>query len=290
MAITEHQQTPRILVAGCGKLGGAIASQLTGTAQVYGLRRSPDKVPEGIQALGADLMVPEQVRSVLPDNLDIVVYCLTPASYDNEGYHNAYVKGLRNLIDALDGRQLTRLVFIGSSSVYAQDDDSWVDETSPTDPTRYSGQAILAGERIALESGSPATVIRFSGIYGPSRARFLDAVMNGNMNPTSPGPYSNRIHEADAAAATCHIVERALAGQPLEDCYLASDCEPVRLDEVVAWVCEQLPCAKPGPDARQGGRAGSKRCNNQRLLDSGFHFRYPDFRVGYQEMITEKTR
>ena len=89
MAITEHQQTPRILVAGCGKLGGAIASQLTGTAQVYGLRRSPDKVPEGIQALGADLMVPEQVRSVLPDNLDIVVYCLTPASYDNEGYHNA---------------------------------------------------------------------------------------------------------------------------------------------------------------------------------------------------------
>lgn len=84
MAITEHQQTPRILVAGCGKLGGAIASQLTGTAQVYGLRRSPDKVPEGIQALGADLMVPEQVRSVLPDNLDIVVYCLTPASYDNE--------------------------------------------------------------------------------------------------------------------------------------------------------------------------------------------------------------
>ena len=54
MAITEHQQTPRILVAGCGKLGGAIASQLTGTAQVYGLRRSPDKVPEGIQALGAD--------------------------------------------------------------------------------------------------------------------------------------------------------------------------------------------------------------------------------------------
>ena len=290
MAITEHQQTPTILVAGCGKLGGAIASQLTRTAKVYGLRRNPDRVPEGVHALGADLMVPEQLRPVLPDNLDVVVYCLTPASYDNEGYHNAYVKGLQNLIDALDGHRLTRLVFIGSSSVYAQDDDSWVDEASPTEPARYSGQAILEGERIALESGSPATVIRFSGIYGPSRARFLDAVMNGGMAPTSPGPYSNRIHEADAAAATCHIVERALAGQPLENCYLASDCEPVRLDEVVAWVREQLPCDKPGPDARKGGRAGSKRCNNRRLLDSGFHFRYPDFRVGYREMIAEKKR
>ena len=191
MAITERQQTPRILVAGCGKLGGAIASQLTGTAKVYGLRRNPDRVPEGVHALGADLMVPEQVRSVLPDNLDIVVYCLTPASYDDKGYHNAYVKGLQNLIDALDGHRLTRLVFIGSSSVYAQDDDSWVDESSSTEPARYSGQAILEGERIALESGSPATVIRFSGIYGPSRARFLDAVMSGGMAPTSPGPYSN---------------------------------------------------------------------------------------------------
>jgi nucleoside-diphosphate-sugar epimerase len=290
MAITEHQQTPRIMVAGCGKLGGAIASQLTGTAEVYGLRRNPDRIPEGVHPLGADLMIPEQVRSVLPDNIDIVVYCLTPASYDDEGYHSAYVKGLQNLINALDGHRLTRLVFISSSSVYAQDDDSWVDEASTTEPTRYSAQAILAGEKTALDSGSPATVIRFSGIYGPSRARFLNAVVNGDMDPASPSPYSNRIHEADAAAATCHIVEQALAGQPLENCYLASDCEPVRLDEVVAWVREQLPCAKPGPNARKGGRAGSKRCNNQRLLDSGFRFRYPDFRVGYQEMIAEKTR
>lgn len=290
MAITEHQQTPRILVAGCGKLGGAIASQLTGIAEVYGLRRNPARVPDGVQALGADLMVREQVRSVLPDNLDIVVYCLTPASYDDKGYHNAYVKGLQNLIDALNGHQLTRLVFIGSSSVYAQDDDSWVDETSKTEPARYSGQAILAGERTAQQSGSPATVIRFSGIYGPSRARFLDAVVNGDMDPASPGPYSNRIHEADAAAAACHIVERALAGQPLDDCYLASDCEPVRLDEVVAWVREQLPCAKPGPDARKGGRAGSKRCSNQRLLETGFRFRYADFKAGYLEMIEARNR
>lgn len=290
MAITEHQQTPRILVAGCGKLGGAIASKLSGTAKVYGLRRTPDKVPTGVQALGADLMEPEQVRSVLPENLDIVVYCLTPASYDDEGYHNAYVKGLKNLINALNGHQLTRLVFISSSSVYAQDDDSWVDETSLTEPARHSGQAILVGEQSALQSGSPATVIRFSGIYGPSRARFLEAVVNGDMAPTSPAPYSNRIHEEDAVAATCHIVELALAGQQLEDCYLASDCEPVRLDQVVAWVQEQLPCAKPAANARKGGRAGSKRCNNRRLLDSGFRFRYPDFRAGYREMITAKSR
>lgn len=84
MAITEHKQRPRILVAGCGKLGGAIAETLSRDAEVFGLRRNPDRIPEGIHALGADLLDREQVESVLPDNLDIVIYCLTPSSYDEE--------------------------------------------------------------------------------------------------------------------------------------------------------------------------------------------------------------
>lgn len=288
MAITEHKQTPRILVAGCGKLGGAIAEMLSRQAKVFGLRRNPARIPQGVHPLGADLLDREQVESVLPEDLDIVIYCLTPSSYDEEGYRNAYVRGLENLVAALGTQSLKRLFFVSSSSVYSQNDDSWVDESSPTEPARFSGQMVLEGEQAALDSGNPATVIRFSGIYGPSRQQFLDAVMNGRMNPASPAPFSNRIHEADAVAAACHLVNRVLEEQPLEQCYLASDCEPVRLDEVVAWVREQLPCAAPTPDARKGGRAGSKRCSNRRLLESGFRFRYPDFRAGYRELIALK--
>ncbi|MCL7945660.1 NAD-dependent epimerase/dehydratase family protein [Marinobacter sp. ATCH36] len=285
MAITEHKQTPRILVAGCGKLGGAVAESLSRQAEVFGLRRNPARIPQGVHALGGDLLDPAQVQSVLPDNLDVVIYCLTPSSYDEEGYRNAYVRGLENLMTALGTQSLNRLFFISSSSVYSQNDDSWVDETSPTEPARFSGQMVLEGERTALDSGNPATTIRFSGIYGPTRQQFLEAVINGRMDPVSPAPFSNRIHEADAVAAVCHLVNRSLEGQPMDQCYLASDCEPVRLDEVVAWVREQIPCAAPGPDARKGGRAGSKRCSNKRLLESGFRYRYPDFRAGYRELI-----
>ncbi|TKV69509.1 DUF1731 domain-containing protein [Marinobacter panjinensis] len=288
MAITEHKQAPRILVAGCGKLGGAIAETLSQEAEVFGLRRNPARIPQGVHALGADLLERKQVEAILPESLDIVIYCLTPSSYDEEGYRNAYVRGLENLVAALGSQRLTRLFFVSSSSVYSQNDDSWVDETSPTDPARFSGQMVLAGEQTALNSGHPATAIRFSGIYGPTRQQFLEAVMNGRMDPASPAPFSNRIHEADAVAAVCHLVNRALAGEPLDPCYLASDCEPVRLDEVVAWVREQVPCAAPEPDARKGGRAGSKRCSNKRLLESGFRFRYPDFREGYREMIAQQ--
>ena len=110
--------------------------------------------------------------------------------------------------------------------------------------------------------------------------------MEGRMDPQSPAPYSNRIHEVDAANTIAWLAQQALAGEAIENLYIASDCQPVRLDEVVAWVRKQVPC-KPAVDgARKGGRAGSKRCNNQRLRDSGFQFRYPDYQAGYREMIS----
>ncbi len=285
MAMTGHTSPARILVAGCGKLGGDIALALADTAQVYGLRRNPDKVPDGITGIGADLTRPETLQGKLPDNLDIVIYCLTPSSYDDEGYHNAYVAGLQNLLAAIGNNPLTRLFFISSTSVYAQDDDSWVDEASPAEPDRFTGQHILQGEQTALNSIHPATVVRFSGIYGPTRQRFLEEVLEGRMNPQPPAPFSNRIHEQDAARAIAYLSQQALQGKELENLYIASDCEPVRLDEVVEWVRQQVPCKDPVEGARKGGRAGSKRCNNQRLLASGFEFRYPDYKAGYREMI-----
>ncbi|PHQ25601.1 NAD-dependent epimerase [Marinobacter guineae] len=287
MAITESSNLPVILVVGCGKLGGAIASRLKSSATLFGLRRNPDQVPEGVHGIGADVTRPETLRGKLPDNLDIVIYCLTPSSYDQQGYRDAYVSGLENLLRELGEHPLKHLFFVSSTSVYSQDDDSRVDESSPANPARFSGEQILAGEQTALDSGHPATIIRFSGIYGPSRRRFLEEVQEGRMNPQSPAPFSNRIHEEDAAGAAAHLARLALSGTPLEPCYIASDCEPVRLDEVVDWVRHQMPCADPVPDARKGGRAGSKRCNNERLLATGFQFRYPDFRAGYRAMINK---
>ncbi len=285
MAMTDHKQSARILVAGCGKLGGDIAKTLSATAEVYGLRRNPDRVPAGITGIGADLTRPETLAGKLPEQLDIVIYCLTPTSYDEQGYHNAYVAGLQNLLDALGDTPLTRLIFISSTSVYAQDDDRWVDETSPAEPDRFTGQIILRGEQTALDSIHPATVVRFSGIYGPTRQRFLEEVIEGRMNPQPPAPFSNRVHEQDAARVIAWLSERALAGNAIENLYIATDCEPVRLDQVVEWVRQQIACKAPVADARKGGRAGSKRCSNQRLLNSGFEFRYPDYRAGYRDMI-----
>ncbi len=287
MAITDNTDTSRVLVAGCGKLGSTIARHLSGPdIRVYGLKRNLSGLPPEIHGIAADLMQPDTLESALPEPPDILIYCLTPGRYDEQGYRDAYVTALGNLLNALH-QPLKRLIFISSTSVYAQDDDSWVDENSETRPARFSGQQILAGEQTALDSPHPATIVRFSGIYGPGRRRFLDEVINGRMNPRTPAPFSNRIHEEDAAAAVAHLSRMALAGQALEPCYIASDSEPVRLDEVVRWVREQVTCRAPVADARTGGRSGSKRCSNRRLVNTGFRFRYPDFRTGYRAMIEQ---
>ncbi|WP_148861535.1 sugar nucleotide-binding protein [Marinobacter fonticola] len=283
MAINE----PRILVVGCGALGSRIASDLSHDSQVFGLKRNIKTLPANVGPVKADLQDPASLAGTLPENLDAVIYCLTPNSYDDAGYEAAFVTGLGHLMGALQtaNQSLKRLLFVSSTGVYQQDDDSWVDESSPTEPHRFSGRRLLEGEQLALRGPWPATVIRYSGIYGSTRRRFLQSVLDGKIAPPSPGPYTNRIHEEDAAAAAAHLIRRALAGQPLENCYLGSDSAPVRIDAIVEWIRHQVHCERPDEDARSQRRAGSKRCSNQRLRDSGFKFRYPGYKEGYGALI-----
>jgi nucleoside-diphosphate-sugar epimerase len=255
---------------------------------VFGLRRRTDQLPQGIAPVAADLTQPATLESTLPPKLDQVIYCLTPSDYTEQGYHAAYVKGLENLLSELQGQTPNRLIFISSTGVYGQDDNNWVDEESPTQPGGFNGQQVLLGEQTALASRIPATVVRFSGIYGPSRQSFLQAVIDGRLNPPAQSNYSNRIHEQDAVRAVVHLSNMAAANQNLQPCYLASDCEPIRLDQVVRWIRQHIECETPAEDARGGGRVGSKLCSNRRLLNTGFQFRYPDFRAGYRELINQR--
>ncbi|AKO51495.1 NAD-dependent epimerase [Marinobacter psychrophilus] len=289
MAIAEGLKKQRILLAGCGNLGGAIATLLLQSgAEVFGLRRRTDQLPQGVTPITADLTLPETLSDKLPPQLDQVIYCLTPSDYTEQGYHAAYVKGLENLLWELQGQTPNRLFFISSTGVYGQNDDGWVDERSPTQPSGFSGQQVLLGEQTALASSMAATVVRFSGIYGPSRQSFLQAVIDGRLNPPAHSNYSNRIHEQDAVRAMVYLSTMAASGETLQACYLASDCEPIRLDQVVRWVRQHTDCAEPAEGARDGSRVGSKLCSNRRLLKTGFEFRYPDFRAGYRELIGQR--
>jgi len=280
----------RVLVAGCGYVGCALAARLVADAhEVWGLRRRPAGMPAGVQPISADLSAPRSLKEPLPD-LDFAFYLVSPGGSDDPFYRTACVDGLRGLLQALDrqSRRLRRLFFASSTSVYAQRDGEWVDEGSRTSGSRPTTRRLLEGEALAQQAPIPVTRVRFAGIYGPRRTRLVDRVRSGNaVYRKSPPQWTNRIHRDDAAGALRHLMGLAAP----ESLYLGVDCEPATEQGVLEWLSGALgaPPPRPGPAGDAAGRGGesNKRCRNRRLLDSGYRFLYPSYREGYQAVLDE---
>ena len=280
----------RILIAGCGYVGSALAARLVEDShQVWGLRRRPGVIAGGVERIEADLAVPGTLRD-LPGGLDYVVYTAGPSGRDDALYRTAYVEGPMRLLEALErqAQNPRRMLFVSSTSVYGQSNGDWVDEGSPTEPEQHTGRRLLEGEEVLRSGPFPSTVVRFAGIYGPRRTRLLDRVRSGRAIYVPGAPrYTNRIHRDDCAGVLRHLLSQE---EPL-DLYIGVDDEPAPEDTVLSWVAGALGAPAPRPawaeEVKELARSTNKRCRNQRLVESGYSFRYPTYREGYTELIRE---
>jgi nucleoside-diphosphate-sugar epimerase len=227
----------------------------------------------------------------LPVAMDYVFFTAGAKSRQESAYRATYLDGIGNLLRALkeQGECPRRIFFTSSTAVYAQRRGEWVDEDSVTAPNRFSGDILLLSERLLLASAFPATVVRLGGIYGPGRTSLIERVRSGTARrrPGSPH-YTNRIHRDDAAGALRHLMTRA---EPPDEVYLGVDSEPADEAEVLGWLAERLGAPQPPEQEDESGAskrgAGNKRCRNARLLATGYRFRYPSFREGYQAVLRE---
>ena len=280
-----------VLIAGCGDIGGRMATQLLKNDwQVYGLRRSIERLPAGVMGVAGDLFS-EQCPAQWPTGeLDYVVYSAAATEHDEAGYQAAYVDGLKHTLSWLKqhGQKPKRLLFVSSSSVFAQKDGQWIDETSPAQATSYSGRIMLDAEQVALDSGIAASVVRLTGIYGPGREWMLGQVRKGYRVAIDPPMYGNRIHADDAGGLLAFLLEADRQGKTLDDCYIGVDDAPVPLAEVVGWLRERMGVTEWAAE-ESIRRAGSKRCSNARARALGWEPRYSSYREGYAAILGEKT-
>jgi nucleoside-diphosphate-sugar epimerase len=280
----------RILIAGCGYVGGALAASLAGEGNlVFGLRRRPVSQHHGVQPIAADLTDSDTLRS-LPRELDFVFYTISSDERSDEAYRKAYVQGLTNLLKAMEKnhKELKRFFLASSTGVYEQEKGEWVDESSPAEPTHFSGRRLLEAEQLLATSSVPSTVVRFGGIYGPGRTRLIRQLLAGQATyPVEENRYTNRIHRDDCAGALAHLMSLPSP----EALYLGVDDEPVAQRDLLHWLAESLNSPPPRPQSRHyRTRRGNKRCRNDRLRASGYRFRYPNFRAGYQPLLKEFCR
>jgi len=274
----------RVLIVGCGYVGGALATRLLVKGhEVFGLRRDPSALPPGVVGLEGDVSEVEGVGA-LPAGLDSVVYAVGAKQRDEASYRAAYLDGLGHVLRALteEGQDPSRILFTSSTSVYGQSRGEWVDESSPTHPRSFAGEIMLSAERLLHGSRFPSTVLRLGGIYGPGRTRLIDRVRGGEaVAVAETASYTNRIHRDDAAGAIAHL----LALPDPEATYVGVDEDPADTAEVLRWIAERLGVALVETPASDSLPVGSRRCSNAALRESGFRFDYPTYREGYAALM-----
>ena len=99
-----------------------------------------------------------------------------------------------------------RFFFTSSTSVYAQTDGSWVDESSLAEPTRETGKILRETEEIVLRAGG--IVARVAGIYGPGRSFLLRKFLAGEaVIDRERDRFLNQVHRDDIASAMLLLMQ-----------------------------------------------------------------------------------
>lgn len=213
-------------------------------------------------------------------NPELLVHCASSGGGDANAYRAVYRDGLANVLAAFSPG---RVIFTGSTSVYDQQDGGWVDENSPTDPTRETGKILLEAESIALEAGG--CVARLGGIYGPGRSMFLKKIQEGTAVLEDGGRrHVNLIHRDDAARSLLRLADPSVPG----GIYNVVDDSPATQRVLYGWIADyfnrSLPPAGPvDPNRRRG--LNDKQVSNKKMRQLGWNPAFPSFKEALPELV-----
>lgn len=211
----------RIVIIGCGYVGLALGAEWRRRGcDLIGTTTSPDRCAT-IKAAG---ITPAIVSLGDHDGLCRVitgcdvVYLTAAAGRDRNNYRAVYEEGVRNLLTAARRAAVRQIVYTSSTRVYGQDDGSWVDETSPTEPRDDRGRILLEAERTllaeSLDPDSPiiATILRLSGIHGPDRELAHRIRAAAGTRRDDGNGFVNLVHRDDIVRALVRLREVAYSG------------------------------------------------------------------------------
>lgn len=276
---------PRLLIAGCGYLGQAVADLFVANGwQVEGWTMSAESARQlstkSFPVRAIDISNKNQVRAQC-ENFDGLIHAASTRGGDANSYRNVYLNGARNLVGSF---RKGKMLFVSSTSVYAQAAGEWVTEESAAEPKTETGKILRESEDLVLSKNGIVT--RLGGIYGPNRSALLKRFVNNDAIPSPDDDrFMNAIHRDDAAAAIELLLGRKeSAGQ----IYNVVDNEPQLLSECYRWLAARMnrplpPVGRP-PSKRKRGKS-NKRVSNAKLRMFGWQPRFPNFASGMEESV-----
>jgi nucleoside-diphosphate-sugar epimerase len=273
-----------MLIIGFGYLGEAVIACQPPQRKVafFATTRKQERTEEirkewGGEPIVCDVLRPETLK--LPQ-VETVLYCVGFDRSAGLAMRDASVEGLQNVLDHMPA--VRRFVYVSSTSVYGQQDGTWVDENSPTEPTDESGKAVLEAENLLRSRLPDAVILRFAGIYGPWRLLRQQAIENGQPLTGDPGKWLNLIHVTDGARAVLAAEQVAQPGQV----YNIADGYPGTRRQFYMELARLLEAPEPRFVEAENAPATASELANRRVSNTRMrkelkvHPHYPSFEEG----------
>lgn len=199
----------KISILGCGWLGFPLAKALTNSGfKTKGSTTTASKLivleNAGIQAFRISIS-DDGITGNLSDflNSDVLIVDIPPklSRPENENF----VAKIQHLITEIEKSTLKKVLFISSTSVYA-DDNSVVSEEKIPNPETENGRQLYKSEQLLQANKNfETTILRFGGLIGEDRhpIKFLA----GKQNIENPDGPVNLIHRDDCISIILKIIK-----------------------------------------------------------------------------------
>jgi nucleoside-diphosphate-sugar epimerase len=298
----------RTLVTGAsGFIGGVLCEKLLHRGHEVGaLVRRQGSQPEGTRAVAGELGHGRRlIETLASERPDCVIHLAAEiASQRSEGrVREVNVEGTRRLVDAclaLAGSNPAagpRVVF-ASTVVTGDAHGALLTEDEPLPVQTPYGRSKQEGERMILESGLPAVVMRPSHVYGPG-GWYADELI---PRLRQPGRFAvigrgqnlwDVAHVDDVAAAFVLAAESA----PAQSIYHVVDDEPITFYDFMALTAEALGVGSPrripaalarvvaGRNAVDAVVRSARSSNDKIKRELGWQARFPAAREGIADAV-----
>lgn len=208
----------QISILGCGWLGLPLAKSLIEKKHsIKGSTTTETKLnlleKSGVISFQISLeeeKVNGEIREFLNDSTILIIDI--PPKLRKENSEN-FVSKIKTLLPFIEKSSVEKVLFISSTSVYADDNSVVIEETIPKPETESGKQLLEVEELLCQNSNFKTTILRFGGLIGPNRhpIHFL-AGKTKLDNPEAP---VNLIHQEDCINIIQLIVEQNYFGKKI---------------------------------------------------------------------------
>jgi nucleoside-diphosphate-sugar epimerase len=232
----RHFRRPRLLIVGCGDVGGRILSRLAGRYRIVALTSSPPRVIP-LRAAGAVPIVGNLDRRATLSRLAAfrqrVIHLAPPP--EAAGRRDPRT---RTLLAALLGRP-GRLVYVSTTGVYGDRGGGEVDETTTVAPGNERAWRRLDAERRVRDAGG--CVLRAPGIYAHDRLPTARLIGGAPALAPEDDIFTNHIHADDLARICIAGLHRGGRGRV----YNTVDRSRLKMGEYFDLVADRLRLPRP---------------------------------------------